>query len=88
MKVAPPDRAKVGPIQDKASVKNTERAEPTKSAGERVAVSSLSRSLADARVQPEQVDQAKVDGLRESLRAGSFQVKHDVVADTMLQEEV
>jgi flagellar biosynthesis anti-sigma factor FlgM len=75
-------------IQDKAQVKTNEVSKPASSASERVEVSSLSRTLADARVQPEQPDQAKVSALRNSINAGSFQVNHEQVADTMMREEI
>jgi flagellar biosynthesis anti-sigma factor FlgM len=88
MKVHGPPRPNVNQIQDKGQVKNTELTKPANSAGERVAVSSLSRTLAEARTQPEAPDQAKISELRDSIRAGSFQVNHEQVADTMIHEEV
>jgi flagellar biosynthesis anti-sigma factor FlgM len=88
MKIQGAPGAKVNQIQDKAQVKNAEVSKPASSAGERVAVSSLSRTLAEARTQPEAPDQAKVAELRESIRVGSFQVKPDQVADTMVHEEL
>jgi flagellar biosynthesis anti-sigma factor FlgM len=88
MKVERPPRATVNQVQDKGQVKNTEATKPANSAGERVAVSSLSRSLAEARTQPEAPDQAKISELRDSIRAGSFKVNHEQVAETMVHEEV
>jgi flagellar biosynthesis anti-sigma factor FlgM len=52
-----------------------------------VEVSSLSKLLSQVRA-PDTPDVEKVERLRESIRAGQFQVDHAKVADTMLQEEV
>ena len=88
MKVQGPGRPNVSQIQDKAQVKNAESAKPASNTGERVAVSSLSKTLAEARSAPESTDAAKVQNLRESIRAGEFKVDHERVADTMVREEV
>jgi flagellar biosynthesis anti-sigma factor FlgM len=87
MKVQGPPRPNVSQIQDKATVKNTESAKPAKNTGERVAVSSLSKALSEARSAPESVDTQKVHSLRESIRTGEFRVDHEKVADTMVREE-
>jgi flagellar biosynthesis anti-sigma factor FlgM len=87
MKVQGPGRPNVNQIQDKAQVKNTESAKPAKNTGERVAVSNLSKTLAEARSAPESVDAQKVQSLRDSIRAGEFKVDHEKVADTMVREE-
>jgi len=58
-----------------------------KSAGERVEVSSLSKLLSQVRA-PDTPDVDKVERLRDSIRAGQFQVDHAQVAETMVQEEL
>ena len=88
MKVERPPRPNVNQIQDKAQVKSNEANKPAGSASAHVEVSSLSRTLSDARTQPEAPDQAKVAQLSQSIRAGSFKVDHEQVADTMVREEV
>lgn len=88
MKVQGPGRPNVSQIQDKAQVKNAETATPAKSTGERVAVSTLSKTLAEARSAPETTDANKVHQLRESIRTGEFKIDHEKVADTMVREEV
>jgi flagellar biosynthesis anti-sigma factor FlgM len=84
----PPTRANVNQVHDKAQVKSNEPNKPAGSASAHVEVSSLSRTLAEARTQPEAPDQAKIAELRHSINAGSFQVNHEQVADTMVREEV
>ena len=54
--------------------------------GERVQVSNLSKLLGQARG-PEEVDTARVERLRDSIRAGAFKVDADVVAEQMVNEE-
>jgi flagellar biosynthesis anti-sigma factor FlgM len=85
-----PGRPPVTQVQDKkASVQhadNPQEAKPT-STGERVAVSSLSKLLAQARA-PDSPDMAKVEALRGSIQAGTFKVDHERVAEAMLREEV
>lgn len=87
MKVQGPSRPNVPQVQDKAHIKNPGAAPVDKSAGERVEVSSLSKLLAQVRA-PDSPDVEKVERLRESIRAGAFQVDHAEVADTMVQEEL
>jgi flagellar biosynthesis anti-sigma factor FlgM len=86
MKVQGPGRPNVGQVQDKGQVKSTDTTRATNGTGERVAVSSLSKLLAQQRA-PDSPDTAKVDRLRDSIRTGQFKVDHEKVADTMLQEE-
>jgi flagellar biosynthesis anti-sigma factor FlgM len=87
MKVQGPSRPNVGQIQDKVQVKDKPETPASSSGGERVAVSSLSKLLANIRA-PEQTDTAKVEQLRHSISAGSFKVDAEKVADTMVHEEV
>jgi flagellar biosynthesis anti-sigma factor FlgM len=87
MKVQGPTRSTVSQVQDKGQVKNAQGAKVESAAGERVAVSSLSKLLAQVRA-PDSPDTAKVDKLRDSIRAGAFKVDHEQVAQTMLQEEL
>jgi flagellar biosynthesis anti-sigma factor FlgM len=89
MKVSGPNRPNVTQVHDKAHVKGGENAQDTQksAAGERVAVSSLSKLLSQVRA-PDAPDAAKVDRLRDSINAGSFKVDHQKVAEAMLQEEV
>jgi len=86
MKVQGPGRPQVGQIQDKSPIKSTGTSQVDKPAGERVAVSSLSKVLANVRA-PESPDVEKVERLRESIRAGAFQINREQVAETMVQEE-
>jgi flagellar biosynthesis anti-sigma factor FlgM len=89
MKVSGPNRPNVTQVQNKGQVKGGDGAQDAKkaSAGERVAVSSLSKLLSQART-PDAPDAAKVDRLRDSIRAGSFKVDHQKVAEAMVQEEL
>ena len=87
MKVRPASASNVAQVQDKAHIRNPIAAPAKTEAAERVDVSSLSKMLSDARL-PETQDAGKVERLRESMRAGVFQVDHEKVADSMVQEEV
>lgn len=87
MKVQGPGRPNVGAVKDNAQVKQAATAHPAKATGERVEVSSLSKLLAEVRA-PDAPDTAKVERLRESIRAGTFKVDHEHVAEAMLSEEV
>jgi len=86
MKVQGAGRPQVGQVQDKGPAKGTSTAQVEKSSGERVAVSSLSKLLAQVRA-PDSPDVEKVEKLRESIRTGEFQIDREKVADTMVQEE-
>jgi flagellar biosynthesis anti-sigma factor FlgM len=87
MKVQGPSRPNVTQIQDKGQVKDRDNTQVTPSGGERVAVSSLSKLLAQVRA-PDAPDTAKVERLRDSIRVGEFKVDHEKTADAMVQEEV
>jgi flagellar biosynthesis anti-sigma factor FlgM len=88
MKVHGPGRPNVTQVQDKSPAKSAESATHTgKPTGERVAVSSLSKLLSQVRA-PDSPDTAKVERLRESIKAGTFKVDHEKVAEAMVAEEV
>lgn len=88
MKVQGPGRPNVTHVQDKGPAKNAESTSHTeKPTGERVAVSSLSKLLSQVRG-PDSPDVEKVERLRESIKAGTFKVDHEKVAEAMLTEEV
>jgi flagellar biosynthesis anti-sigma factor FlgM len=88
MKVQGPGRPNVTQVQDKSPAKSAESAsQPGKPTGERVAVSSLSKLLSQVRA-PDAPDTAKVERLRDSIKAGTFKVDHERVAEAMLTEEV
>ena len=86
MKVQGAGRPAVGQVQDKAPVKNGSTSQVDKPAGERVAVSSLSKALSNVRA-PESADVEKVQKLRESIRTGEFHIDREKVAETMVKEE-
>jgi flagellar biosynthesis anti-sigma factor FlgM len=73
-------------VQEKSSVKSTSSSQVEKSSGERVAVSSLSKMLANVRA-PDSPDVEKVEKLRESIRTGEFKIDREKVAETMVHEE-
>jgi flagellar biosynthesis anti-sigma factor FlgM len=89
MKVQGPGRPAVGQVQEARDAKETKGVEPARShaAEERVQVSSLSKLLAQVRAPEEAPDQQKIERLRESLRAGTFEVDRERVAEAMLAEE-
>jgi flagellar biosynthesis anti-sigma factor FlgM len=88
MKVQGPGRPNVTQVHDKSPAKGAESATHTqKPTGERVAVSSLSKLLSQVRA-PDAPDTAKVERLSESIKAGTFKVDHERVAEAMLNEEV
>lgn len=86
MKVQGAGRPQVGQVQDKGPVKSTGTSAVEKSAGERVAVSSLSKMLSQVRA-PDSPDVEKVEKLRESIRTGEFKIDREKVAETMVHEE-
>jgi len=86
MKVQGAGRPPVGQVQDKSPAKGASTAHVEKSPGERVAVSSLSKLLAQVRA-PDSPDVQKVEKLRESIRTGEFQIDREKVAQAMVQEE-
>jgi flagellar biosynthesis anti-sigma factor FlgM len=86
MKVQRPGTPSVSQVQDRGQVKSAGAPQVQQSSGERVAVSSLSRMLAEVRA-PDTPDVAKVEKLRDSIRVGAFKVNHEQVANTMVQEE-
>jgi flagellar biosynthesis anti-sigma factor FlgM len=73
-------------VQDKGPVKSPSTSPAEKSSGERVAVSSLSKMLANVRA-PDSPDVEKVEKLRESIRTGEFKIDREKVAQTMVNEE-
>jgi flagellar biosynthesis anti-sigma factor FlgM len=83
----PGGRPNVTQIQDKAQVPDRDNTQVTKNGGERVAVSSLSKLLAQVRAPEDAPDVAKVERLRDSIRVGEFKVDYAKTADTMVQEE-
>jgi flagellar biosynthesis anti-sigma factor FlgM len=87
MKVQGAGKPHVGQIQDKVQIKDKQETPASSAGGERVAVSSLSKLLANIRA-PEQTDTAKVEQLRQSISAGAFKVDPNKVAETMVHEEV
>lgn len=86
MRVQGPGKPSVGQVQDRSQVKGAGAPKVEQSSSERVEVSSLSRMLADVRLN-ESPDVAKVEKLRDSIRVGAFKVNHEQVAHTMVQEE-
>jgi flagellar biosynthesis anti-sigma factor FlgM len=86
MKVQGAGRPPIGQVQEKSPVKSTSTSPAEKSSGERVAVSSLSKALAQVRA-PNSPDVEKVEKLRESIRTGEFKIDHEQVAQTMVNEE-
>jgi flagellar biosynthesis anti-sigma factor FlgM len=86
MKVQGAGRPQVGQVQDKSPVKGSSTPQVEKSSGERVAVSSLSKLLAQVRA-PDSPDAQKVEKLRESIRTGEFHIDREKVAETMVHEE-
>ena len=84
MKVQGPQRT--APVTAEKPVERISRPDAKEPAHDDVKVSGAARRLASARA-PEVVDQAKVDRLKASIAAGSFQPDSHKIAEAMIKEE-
>jgi flagellar biosynthesis anti-sigma factor FlgM len=86
MKVQAPPRG-VAQVPDKSSVSGPSQHKVEKQSGERVSVSRHAQMLAEATAK-EDINTEKVEKLRESIRVKAFEVDHEQVAKTMVEEEL
>jgi flagellar biosynthesis anti-sigma factor FlgM len=86
MKVQGPGRPRFAPLQDAARVKGAQGQRTEAPQGERVAVSSQSKLLAEVRG-PEVPDASRVQSLKDAISNGTFQVDAQRVAEAMIREE-
>jgi flagellar biosynthesis anti-sigma factor FlgM len=90
MKVNGPAGRNVGQVEGSQSnlAKNVEQKAP-RAPEEKIQVSSLSKLLSQVKAgAPEAPDMQKVDRIRESIHAGTFQVNPERTAEAMMAEEM
>jgi flagellar biosynthesis anti-sigma factor FlgM len=86
MKVQGPPKPRVLPLgETRAKAETKEGAKAP--AGERVAVSNLSRILSDARG-PAELDLGRISRLKAAISAGEFTIDVDRIASAMVNEEL
>ena len=86
----PPGAAPLSALSGGDSRKATSKAVPSSGAAvasDRVAVSLTARALHEARTTEQPTDAKKIRALREAIRAGTFRIDPDKIAEKMLQEE-
>ena len=87
MKVEGPGKSRLHTLRDSATVKQAGRSEAQPTQGERVEVSKLGKSLAEARQSPSELDTARIERLKDAIANGSFTIDAERIATAMMNEE-
>jgi flagellar biosynthesis anti-sigma factor FlgM len=87
MKVQGPPKPRLQPLGEARAKAGAKEGAVAPSGGERVAVSNMSRMIADARG-PAELDLGRIQRLKAAITAGEFTIDVDRIASAMVQEEL